>query len=136
MRKPVNVLNTIKSYFELVQAYCNGELAAKHLSINENELFVLLENTKQNIHNALCDDFNTSVAVNELLNLITYINKSFKNKTISNQQNSLYRYYGPLMATVEYTKFILNSFGINLNDQKLKNQVKCKTIWSMLLNLF
>ena len=138
MVKPVAILNKINSFFEYTDAYCHGTVSGGNdMSVSEEDILKRLEQTKTIINDALCDDFNTSATVNELLELINYINKSIKNQNESNPTvmapaASVNRCYGALMATVEYTKSILNTLGLQLSTIQQQQNVGCSKIFFFL----
>jgi cysteinyl-tRNA synthetase len=112
MQKAVSVLNIIKSFIEFTNAYCNGQMGDTRFEIDEIELFGLLEQTRLKIDDALNDDFNTSVALNELLSLISSINKIYKTK--KENSTEINSNYGALMGCLKYIQFILDTFGLKL----------------------
>ena len=119
MVKPVAILSKINSFFEFTHAYCHGTVSNR-MTVSEDDILRRLEMTKTAINDALCDDLNTSATISELLELVNYINKSMKNQNESNSTaptnvSSTNRCYGAIMATVEYTKYILNILGLQLS---------------------
>ena len=114
MKESTAILNKINSFIEFTNAYCNGFMRDLNFELNEGELFSLLEKTKTNVDNALNDDFNTKLALNELLSLISYINKIYTKRKPSNSE-IIHSNYGSLMACLNYIRFILDSVGLKLD---------------------
>ena len=112
MQKAVSVLNILKSFIEFTNAYCNGLMTEIKFEIDEIELFKMLEQTRLNIDDALNDDFNTSVALSEILSLISSINKIYKTKKENTKE--INSNYGALIACLKYIQFILETFGLKL----------------------
>ena len=118
MAKPVMLSKTIKSFIQLCQAYTNREIDMKKVDLVEEEVLSKLKETETQVHKALCDDFNTCIALENLGNLINYINKlfqaSFKKPTISTSSDSnLNRNYACIMSVCNYLESMLEIFGLS-----------------------
>ena len=115
MNKAVSILNTIKSFIEFTNAYCNGLTSEIKYNFDEVELFRLLDRTRTNVDIALNDDFNTATALNEILNLISSLNKIYNSKKSKEESAQvIHSNYGGIMACLNYIRFIFNSFGLKL----------------------
>lgn len=128
MTKPTSILKIFNSFIEFTNAYCNGLSTTMNIDLNEIKLFEKLEAVCLNVDNALNDDFNTNLAIHELLDLVNYMNKIFKSSHESsnkiNTLNSINSNYGSIMAVSQYVKLMLNIFGLNtgksaINDKKV-----------------
>ena len=84
--------------------------------MSDSEILERLNQARQNVDQALCDDFNTSAAMNEILDLVTFVNKSVKKRERNNESfNSLNMNYGSLMAVNEFIQTITSNFGLNIS---------------------
>ena len=79
----------------------------RHFYYNEasNKTTKCLNKARQSVNEALCDDFNTSGALNELLDLISYVNKGVRQRT-SEDSPTKYQNYGALMAVHEIFRIL------------------------------
>lgn len=126
MAKPVRLLTTLKSFLEFTNNYCNAILTNQLVDLSDVEILENLKKTQKKINEALCDDFNTSSALNELLDLIAFINKAVKQRTNENQSSTNFQNYGALMAVNEYVQNTLSSFGLNLGMDTNSENVSVK----------
>lgn len=129
MKKPKSLANSFSSFLKYCQAYINREIGLPKLELNETEVFERLEDTKKKIHDALCDDFNTCLVVEELDELKSFINKKFQDAIDSktnhpkNDSFSLNRHYGCIMGVSNYIESVLKLLGIQFNSEN--NQMVC-----------
>lgn len=116
----MNISNTFRSFIQLCRAYSNCEISMQRVSsINENELVEKINETGNEINRALADDFTTSVAVESLADLVSYINRLFQasfTSVSSDRSSSLNCHYGPIMAACNYVQNTLEMFGLDYNE--------------------
>jgi len=145
MKKAVQLANSFSSFINLCQMYCNKKIEIPKLNINEIEVFSKLNDSSNKIHQALCDDFNTCLVVEELFELTNYMNKKFQTildpNLISEQQvkqpNDLNFHYGCIMSVRNYIERKLNLFGIKIterNNQSVESQFKLDGLIDVSLN--
>lgn len=122
MQKPINLLNSFQSFLKLCKTYCNKEIPMMKLNIDETMVYEKLDQSQRNIHLALCDDFNTCQAIEELSQLMNLINKSFQKTTSQNgsTEDDLNRHYGCVMSVANCVKTTLEMFGLVLDQQSNK----------------
>ena len=78
MIKPVKVLDSFQSFIKLCDAYSNEKIEMNKINLDEAEIFNRLKQTREIVHDALCDDFNTCLAIDELSEMIAFVNKNFQ----------------------------------------------------------
>lgn len=126
MKKAVNLSNSFASFLKLCRVYCDKKMEMPKLNLDENEIFAKLSIIKANIHEALCDDFNTCLVIDELFELTNLMNKEFQSvldpnlSTRTVQSDDLNRHYGCVMSVCNFIEYTLDLFGIqsDLNSQK------------------
>lgn len=125
MQKPINLLKSFESFTKLCRTYCNEEIPMLKLNLDESVIYEKLSQAQANVHKALCDDFNTSQAIEQLSDLIYIINKQFQllndPKLIecqNNDPNDMNCHYGCVMSVCNYIESTLDLFGIKLNSNK------------------
>ena len=118
MIKPVNLFNSFLSFLNLCENFANGRLRNLRFKSDESQVYHRLENTKQKIHDALSDDFDTCLVINELSNLVNFMNKNFESCVIGEDVNDLNRYYGCVMSVHNYTKWVLELLGLVINEDR------------------
>jgi cysteinyl-tRNA synthetase len=129
MRKAVNLENSFDSFIRYCQAYINEHAEMPILeNIDENEIFSKLNQTKLNVEQALCDDFNTCSVIIELQELIKYINKIFKASLERDDKPNLEkldlnRHYGCIAAVASYVEEIFNILGIDFRSEDRMSSV-------------
>jgi cysteinyl-tRNA synthetase len=129
MIKSKSLTNSFSSFIKYCQAYINQEIDLPKLELNEAQVFDRLEKTKNKIHEALCDDFNTCLVVEELDELKSFLNRHFQNSLDSSTTNqtidssSINRHYGCVMGVSNYIESVLNMFGIHFKSEN--NQMVC-----------
>ena len=129
MTKPVQIANSFMTFIDLCKTYCNKKIEMNQLDLNEEEIFAKLEETKNKIHSALCDDFNTCLVIDELQELVNFMNKKFQ-KIINPSTNEetfgdkgFNRNYGCVMSISNYVQSILYLFGINFESGTQSSEV-------------
>lgn len=129
MTKPVNISNSFQSFIRLCEAYSNREITMDRVRVNERELVSKIDDTSARVSRALGDDFNTSVAIDALSELVSYVNRLFQESFTSaaastsadSTTSDLNRHYGAVMAACNYVKNTLNTFGLDYKDKKTTN---------------
>ncbi len=127
MVKPVKILDSFQSFIKLCDAYSNEKIEMNIINLDETEIFNRLKQTREIVHNALCDDFNTCLAIDELSEMVSFVNKKFQFsldpklvKTLpepsKTNQPCLNRHYGCVMSVSNYVESTLNLFGINFRS--------------------
>ena len=124
MHKPATLLKSFESFLKLCHAYSNETIRMERFKIDENEVAQRLNRARDVVHTALCDDFNTCQAVDELFELVTFMNKQFQqtldkslsHNTSSDTSTDLNRHYGSVMSVANYVESMLSLFGLNFND--------------------
>jgi cysteinyl-tRNA synthetase len=129
MEKPINLLNYFVNYLNFSSNYCNEKVKMKRLNnLNEATIFTELNKTKQIVHDALCNDFNTCLVIEKLFDLVNLMNKNFQplyddTSDDNNDSNDIHRHYGCIMSVSSYVKSILDMFGLELDDEGTKHKV-------------
>ena len=134
MRKAVNISNSFSSFVNMCRNYCDKQLEMPKLKLDETDIFSKLAQSKENIHEALCDDFDTCLVLNELFELTNSINRKFQltldPNLVKQQSNSraeiitdddLNRHYGCLMSVCNFVESTLELFGIQLETDSNKS---------------
>lgn len=134
MRKAVNLSTSFASFSNLCRVYCNNKkVDMPKLNINEEEVFKTISETRVRIHEALCDDFNTCLVIDELFSLTNLINKEFQSIYDSNLANSkksqsnesdLNRHYGCVMSVCQFIESYLELFGLQLENKSNKSVIR------------
>ena len=118
MEKAVSLLSSFEAFFKLCKAYTNREIDMATISLNEAVLFNKLAESRESIHKALCDDFNTGLTIEILFDLVSQMNKMFQSsdnsQTVSSDQKDLNRNYGCVMAVSNFVKASLELYGLSL----------------------
>ena len=123
MHKPVRLSNTFLAFLEFSKSYSNEKVQMRRIVLDEVEVFKRLEETREKVHRALCDDFNTCLAIEELQDLVNFMNKKFQQVTQFekeddfNNEKELNRSYGCVMAVCNYVESILKMFGVNFGKE-------------------
>ena len=121
MTKPVNISNSFKSFVKLCRAYTNREIEMRLVEVDEAELVRKLDETESEVTRALADDFNTSIAVDRISDLVAYVNKLFQASFVaSSSSTQLNRNYGSIMSVSNYFESILGIFGLNYEREEVK----------------
>lgn len=123
MAKPVNISNSFKSFVKLCRAYANREIEMRRVEVDEAELVRKLEETESEVTRALADDFNTSIAVDRIADLVGYVNKLFQASFVASKESTstqLNRNYGTIMSVSNYVESILGIFGLNYEREEVK----------------
>ncbi len=133
MRKAVNISDSFASFLSMCRNYCDKRLEMPKLNLDETEIFSKLAQAKEKIHDALCDDFNTCLVVNELYELTNSINRKFQlildpnlvkqhsNSRAQVDTDDLNRHYGCLMSVCNFLESTLDLFGIQLTTNSNKS---------------
>jgi len=133
MKKAVQLSNSFSSFLNLCKMYCNKKINMPKLNINEMEVFLKLNNANNKIHQALCDDFNTCLVVDELFELTNFLNKQFQtildpslsnNKQLQENESDLNFHYGCIMSVCNFIESKLNLFGIKTQKNESESQFK------------
>jgi cysteinyl-tRNA synthetase len=121
MTKAVNMLNSFLAYLKLSHSYATNEISRPRIELDETEVQARLEECRAGVHASLSDDFNTSGAVEQLFELVTFMNriftKSFDSKESSSTQD-LNRHYGCVMSVANYVKSMLDLFGLSVQENE------------------
>lgn len=115
MQKAVVLDYTFSSFLNLCKTYCGHDSALTPLELNEDEAFARLDQARQSVHAALCDDFNTPKVIEELNELVGYMNRLFQsNKTPASAtaESVSNRHHGPVMAFSNFLQDTLDTFGV------------------------
>ena len=112
---------TFTSFLNYCKTYCNSEANLPPLCLNENEVFARLAQARENVHEALCDDFNTPKVIVEINELVSHMNRLFQSQatvqaTDSNTQVQN-RHLGCIMSVSNFVQDILDTLGF-VSDQK------------------
>lgn len=91
------------------------------VEVDEAELVRKLDETESEVTRALADDFNTSIAVDRISDLVAYVNKLFQASFVaSSSSTQLNRNYGAIMSVSNYVESILGIFGLNYEREEVK----------------
>lgn len=121
MTKPVNISNSFKSFVKLCRAYTNREIEMRLVEVDEAELVRKLDETESEVTRALADDFNTSIAVDRISDLVAYVNKLFQASFVASSSSTQFnRNYGAIMSVSNYVESILGIFGLNYEREEVK----------------
>ena len=91
------------------------------VEVDEAELVRKLDETESEVTRALADDFNTSIAVDRISDLVAYVNKLFQASFVaSSSSTQLNRNYGSIMSVSNYVESILGIFGLNYEREEVK----------------
>ena len=141
MIKPIKVLDSFQSFIKLCDAYSNEKIEMNKINLDEAEIFNRLKQTREIVHNALCDDFNTCLAIDELSEMVAFVNRSFQSSLDPNliknlpelqtRSTGLNRHYGCVMSVSNYVESTLSLFGINL-----RSDVGCSSVRSLFIHFF
>lgn len=121
MVKSINLNTSFSSFLNFCENFVNEKLKSVKFLADENEIFQKLNETKANIHEALCDDFNTCLVIDELSDLVNFMNKKFQSNPANEETNTLNRHYGCIMSVHNFTKNILEIFGLEFDAEKKSN---------------
>ena len=117
MQKSVALDYTFTSFVNLCKTYCSPEAPVPPLQLDEAEVFARLDQARQSVHEALCDDFNTPKVIEELSELVSFMNRLFQSKTQStdnsDSQHVNNRHYGPVMSVSNFIQDTLDTFGLS-----------------------
>lgn len=107
-----SLLQQIESFFQNSEAYIDGHLNCKEIS--EAEVLSRLAKTKSEVKTDLADDFNTSKAVKNILDLVKFLNSQL----MTPQENVCGRSPVSVLAVSDYVKKIFKTLGMNLGQQE------------------
>ncbi len=103
------------------------------VDIDEKLVFDRLTQAQEHVHEALCDDFNTSRVIEEIFELISLVNKSFQTveeTTSKNENQPMNRHYGCIMSVSNYVESTFSLMGIEVGSNAYLVNLE-----SVLLNL-
>lgn len=102
MAQAVSVEKIFNDFFLNVKAILRrlGSAGPQHVGLKEQQLVQYLEDVKQRVYAALCDDFDTPVAINALQELIRAVNRYVEEPVVSSVVlNSVARYVTGTLKT-------------------------------------
>ncbi|KAK2582631.1 hypothetical protein KPH14_004913 [Odynerus spinipes] len=112
----VNITNKIENFINECNNYVTGKLNSGN--IDEAALIHNLHETKQIVHMALTNDFNTAQALHAIIKLVNIGNKMlFENHSIHNDKGT-----AAIAAVSVYISNILSCFGISQSTSTMQNQ--------------
>jgi cysteinyl-tRNA synthetase len=115
MSKAVTMLNSFSAYLKLSRSYSSNEITRPRIHLSESDVLSKLARTRSNVHAALSDDFNTSVAVEELFDLVSYMNRAFHKSLEPSsivESTDLNRNYACVMSAASYVQSTLEMLGL------------------------
>ncbi len=129
MLKPTSLTNSFDTFLKLCRVYCNQQIQFARLeALDEAEVFAKLAKTREDVHAALCDDFDTCAAISSLFELVSFMNKKVQFQPIVDtklevtqetagshtRHLDLNRHYGCIMSVCLYVERILQMFGLQI----------------------
>ena len=127
MQKSISVEHSFRTFVDRCHNYCNNnsssnELTAKRrLNLNESDVLSRLSEASERVHLALCDDFNTAQAVDELQALVKHMNSLMDDRghsslSVNDDDASFNRHYGCVTSVGNYVRAMLQLFGIEFTS--------------------
>jgi cysteinyl-tRNA synthetase len=108
MTKPQKLLSTFRSFIEHTNAYSNG-LLNKTIKLSDVEILERLDNSISAIDDSFKDDFNTNAVINELISLISFINRDIID---GRELNTLSTNFGAVAAVKQFVEDTLDTLGV------------------------
>lgn len=107
-------------FFQNIKAhlYNNNIDGNQHLDRKERDMLVYLNNTKEKVYNALCDDFDTPTVMEELENLVKAMNKYLIEE---NPRSCVLEYVGNYVTEIFKCFGLINankSIGFNIENSE------------------
>ncbi|CAF0712396.1 unnamed protein product [Brachionus calyciflorus] len=116
MVKAANLTNKFSTFLSTCENFANETLKSVKFTAEESEVFQRLDLAKEKISKALADDFNTCLVIDELSEIVNFMNKNFVSKTDIVEVQDLNRHFGCVMGIHNYIKSILELFGMSFNQ--------------------
>ena len=116
---------SFSSFLNFCKTYSNNLVEISPLDLDEDQVFSRLDQARQIVHEALCDDFNTPKVIEELNELVSYMNRLFQTKSskYTEESNSVFnRHYGCVMSVSNFVSDILDTFGLLLETGEHSDQ--------------
>lgn len=111
-----NNLKIFQNFMESCKAFQNGLLKS---SVNKDVLLKKLEQSYEEIHNALCDDFNTPRVIKLLNELISTTNSMFYS---TSQNSEMCNDISSVISVQKLVQDIIEIFGIRFNSKNEQSE--------------
>ncbi|KAG5344542.1 SYCM protein, partial [Acromyrmex charruanus] len=111
---------------------CDNYVAGKFKTgeIDENLLYTTLHDTRSKVYSALADDFDTSKAMNAIINLVGIGNKMLHQDNVTSRSNNV----SVVAAVSNYLSNILSKFGISRSTKSTVENRQIEDIIDHFLN--
>ncbi|KAL7719208.1 cysteine--tRNA ligase [Entamoeba marina] len=120
LEEAINKEKTISEFLSSMRSALNAPLKGSPLNVADKEFMKVLEEKRAGIHNALCDNFDTSTAMNNLFALIRKCN-DYLSPTAS---------ITLLKSAVVYIEKMLKVFGLEEKEVATTNNAPLLDVWT------